>query len=122
MVLLPVAAGARQTAKPTNLTGSWTGFLVNAADPNDKDEALLTLKQTGAELSGTGGPTADRQFPLKGKVTTTKAGTTAAFVVDTGTMTLQFDLKLVEGKLTGALKMARDGQERNGTAEFQRSK
>ena len=123
VVLVSSAGFARQTAPP-DLTGTWNGVLTSAEDPKG-DAAVLILKQTGTELTGSAGPSPERQLPMLkgGKVTTTKEGTSATFAVGNETVTLHFDLKLVEGHLKGALKAERgDGQQRTGTADFERAK
>jgi hypothetical protein len=122
LALASVSASARQTSAP-NLAGTWTGFLASDVNPSDRDSVLLTLKQAGAELTGSGGPNADQQWPIqKGKVSTTKEGTTATFLVVNDTLSIQFDLKLVEGRLKGTIKAQRNGQERTGTVDLERAK
>ena len=122
-VLISSSGFAQQTASP-DLTGTWNGVLTSAEDPKG-DPAVLILKQKGAELTGSGGPTPDQQLPMLkgGKVTTTKEGTSAAFAIGDQTVTLTFDLKLVEGRLKGTIKAGRaDGEQRAGTADFARAK
>jgi hypothetical protein len=96
----PVAAAA-QTAP--DVTGTWTGKFTFERDGKPGEEgAHVVLAQKGADVTGTAGPTAERQFPISnGKIETTKAGTTLTF--DTGRQGsyTHFDLKLVNGKLTG---------------------
>jgi len=52
------------------VTGKWSG--THAADPNaeaKESTALLVLKQSGSDITGTVGPNADEQFPIqKGKI------------------------------------------------------
>ena len=123
-VVLVSSSGFAQQNAPPDLTGTWNGILTSAEDPKG-DAAVLILKQTGAERTGSGGPTLDRQLPMLkgGKVTTTKEVTSATFAVGNETVTLSFDLKLVEGRLKGTIKAGRsDGQQRTGTADFERAK
>ena len=56
---------AFQTPAPS-LTGTWTGTFTSTTSTGEPDEdpAYLVLKQTGEELTGTGGPRADRQMPV----------------------------------------------------------
>jgi len=124
LVLVSSSGFAQQTAPP-NLTGTWNGLLSGPESPGKGDPVVLILKQTGAELTGSGGPTPEQQLPMLkgGKVTTTKEGTSATFAVGNETVTLSFDLKLVEGRLKGTIKAGRsDGQQRTGTADFERAK
>ena len=116
------AASALQT--PVNLTGTWNGFMMDANDPNDRDAAVLILKQTGEELTGSGGPNAERQFPIQkgGKVTTTKDGTSAKFAVASDEFTIHFDVRLVKGRLVGDLKAEKGTEQRVGKADFERAK
>jgi hypothetical protein len=85
---------------------------------------VLILKQTGTELSGSGGPNLQRQLPmLKGaKVATTKDATTATFTIADETLSLAFDLKMVDGKLKGSVKGTKGDETRTGVAEFERAK
>ena len=121
VTLAVFVAGAQQSTAP-NLTGTWTGFLTNDADSSDRDAAVFVLKQAGAELTGSGGPNENQQWALqKGKVATSKEGTTATFVVATDDMTMEFDLKLVEGRLKGTVRAQRGEQKRSGTVDLERS-
>jgi hypothetical protein len=122
LVLATVAAPAFQTPAP-NLTGTWTGFLVSSTDPSNRDAAQFALKQSGTELTGTGGPNDSQQWVIrKGVVTTTKDGTTVTFEVQNDTLLLQFDLKLVDGHLKGGVTAERDGEKRTGTIDLERGK
>jgi hypothetical protein len=112
---------ARQNTAP-DLSGTWTGKF-GITNASEKEEtAYLILKQTGSDLSGSVGPTAERQQAInKGKVTTTAEGTTLTF--DTGRRghVITFELKLVDGRLKGT---ARDETypDNKITAELQRAK
>ena len=83
-----------------DLTGTWSGTFITTMDENPPrdDVAYLVLKQTGAELTGTAGPTADQQRPIaKGTVATVnvngKDTTKAAFDLTTPDDTVaHFDL------------------------------
>ena len=89
-----------------DLSGTWTGkFRVTNSEGNKEESAYVVLKQKGAELSGTAGPTAERQFPINsGKVTTTKGETTVVFDTGREGHVITFELKLVEGRLTGTVR------------------
>jgi hypothetical protein len=108
-----------------NLTGTWTGTFTTTTDSGDPDEdpAHLVLKQTGAELTGTGGPRPERQMPIaNGKVATVKGVTTATFEVDEGRSTIRFELKLVDGRLKGSAVADVDGQKRTAVVDVGRAK
>lgn len=124
LVLATSAAGALQTSAP-DLTGTWTGFLIDAADSSSRDAVHMMFKQTGTELTGTAGPSVDRQWAIqKGKVATTKDGTSVTFAVQDGNnnMTLQFDMKLADGRLKGTVNAQRGDEKRSGTVDLERAK
>ena len=111
--LLPIAAAvliasapavAQQKTTP-DLTGTWTGKfgITNAGEK--EESAYLILQQTGSELSGSIGPSAERQQAInKGKVTTTADGTTAVFDTGRPGHVITFELKLVDGRLKGTAR------------------
>lgn len=123
LVLATSAAGALQTPAP-DLTGTWTGFLTDAADPSSRDAVHMMFKQTGTELTGTAGPSADRQWAIqKGKVATTKDGTSVTFAVQSDdNLTLQFDMKLDAGRLKGTVNAQKGDEKRSGTVDLERAK
>ena len=124
---------AHQSAPPTapqsapaTITGTWTGTLKGSVDGESKAEerALMILKQDGAVLTGTAGPSTNEQWAIaKGKVSTTKEGTVVTFELanDSG-MLMLFDLKLVQGKLTGVAKAEREGKKLTAVIDLERSK
>lgn len=118
---IPSAALASQ-AKPTGITGAWSGLLVVMKDGQvvDDDPIYLVLKHEGAVVTGTAGPNAERQFPIaKGKATTTSDGTTITFEVTAGTLVINFELKLVSGELKGSAVGDKDGEKQNATVSLQ---
>lgn len=128
LVILPLAVvlcsslvTAVQT-RPPDLTGTWSGTFV-IAEPPDEDPAHFVLKQSGTGLTGTGGPTAERQRPIaKGKVTTTKEGTTATFDVAAEDTVMHFELALVDGRLKGTARAERDGRKMTAAVDVGREK
>jgi hypothetical protein len=117
---------AFQTKAP-DLTGTWTGTFTSTTSTGEPDEdpAHLELKQKGAELTGTAGPRPDRQMPLaKGTVTTVKDVTTATFTVtEPGGTAIQFELKLVGGRLKGNAQASQpDGGKRTAVVDVGRAK
>ena len=121
--LFATASAFAVQAPPAPITGTWTGFLTNGADPNDRNAALMVLKQAGTELTGTGGPNENEQWTIqKGKVTTNKEGTTVTFALETDNLSMQFEMKLVDGKLKGTVSAQRGTEKRAGTVEMERAK
>lgn len=91
--------------KAPDLSGTWTGKFQVAGQADKEESAYLILKQTGAELSGSIGPNAERQQAInKGAVATGKDGTAVTFDSGRPGHVLTFDLKLVDGKLKGTVK------------------
>lgn len=84
-----------------DLSGKWSGvFSLIAPDGSARDEKIfLDLKHTGAELTGTAGPSAEVQWPIaKGAVD----GAKVTFDVQTGEGPLvKFTLTLADGHLKG---------------------
>ncbi len=124
VLLLAAAAAATASAfqaKPANLTGTWTGTLT--PDTGNPGSAHIVLKQTGKELTGTAGPSAENQAPIaKGVVSQTKEGTTATFERPTGSGVMMFELKLVKDRLLGTVTLVSGDQKRTAAADLQRGK
>ena len=113
LLLIAPVAGAQ-----TDLTGTWTGpFIMTMDGDTHPDTALMVLKHKGAELTGTAGPDAGRQWPiLKGKVD----GANVEFDVQSDDPLIHFSLKLVEGHLKGEAKAEHDGHKFSATVDLQR--
>jgi hypothetical protein len=124
-VLTVVNVSAFQ-ARPVDLTGTWTGTFTSTTSTGEPDEdpAHLQLTQKGTELTGTGGPTPARQMPIEhGKVTTVKDVTTVTFQIKEGDAPINFDLKLVEGRIKGkAIATMPDGSKREAVLDVGRAK
>ena len=104
-VLLGISPVFALQEKAPDLTGTWTGKFLVAGQGDKEESAYLVLKQTGTELSGSIGPNAGRQQPLnKGAVVTGSDGTAVTFDTGRPGHVISFDLKLVDGKLKGAVK------------------
>ena len=109
-------------AKPVDLTGTWSGSFSRST--GEQAGAYLDLKQKGAELTGTAGPSQDQQLTIaKGKVATVKGVTGVTFEATqpNGTV-IKFDLKLVEGRLKGPAVSESNGQKREATLDVGRTK
>ena len=121
-LLLAVAALSAFQDKPVDLTGAWSGTLT--ATGEQADTAYFNLTQKGAELTGTAGPSAERQVPISnGKVATVKGVTTATFgSSQPNGLVMTFDLKLVDGRLKGTVVGAKDGEKRQAAIDVGRVK
>jgi hypothetical protein len=104
-----------------NVTGRWSGSF-NTMGPNGEareSTALLVLKQTGPDITGTAGPTEDEQFAIqKGKI----EGDKVTLEVDHDGHTMKFDLVLTADRLTGEAKLSRDGQDLRAKIDVTRAK
>lgn len=123
--LLALSAIHAQTTPPLNVTGRWLGTLTPQSDGQSKrtENPQVILKQEGDVVTGTVGNDENQRMEIaKGKLTTTKDGTTLTFELTRGTMFMQFDLKYVDGKFKGTAKADRDGQKLSATFELERAK
>ena len=130
-VVLVAAAvtSAAQTPAP-DLTGAWKGSFVTVGESGPEEDLMyMKAKQTGTEITGTAGPSPDQQWPIqKGKVATTKEGTTVTFDVlqvehpPSDGPVIHFELKLVDGHLKGTAKAEYEGRKMNSTVDIQREK
>jgi hypothetical protein len=108
LLLLTMVPARAQT---TDLTGKWTGTLTRTM-PDGRSQSIawiLDATQKGKVLTGTSGPTAERQWPIKegGAVD----GGTVKFQVQQPEGPLRtFTLKLVEGRLQGDMLAELSGQ------------
>ncbi|HVW83224.1 MAG TPA: hypothetical protein VHB50_01020 [Bryobacteraceae bacterium] len=98
-------------------TGTWTGtFTPGGQEPGP---AHLVLKQDGQKLSGTAGPSADKQHEIQngkaedGKITFEVAGENA---------TMKFELKQDGEEIKGDVTREHDGQVETARLEVTRNK
>ena len=97
-------------AQKTNVTGKWTGTLTRTA-PDGRTQSIefiFNLTQKGKALTGTAGPTAERQWEIeKGAVD----GTKVTFQVQQPEGPLRkCALNLVKDRLQGDMTLEFDGQ------------
>ncbi|HEV8130810.1 MAG TPA: hypothetical protein VGQ81_06135 [Acidobacteriota bacterium] len=88
------------TASAADVSGKWTGsFDVTAPNGETKnDRAVMNLKQNGDEITGTAGPSDERQWAIgKGKI----EGDKITFEVQTNEPLIKFELRLIDGHLKG---------------------
>src|SRR5215469_13184615 len=71
LCILVLAFSGIAIADDVSATGKWSGsFKISHANGETEDStAILVLKQTGTEITGTVGPNEDKQLPIqKGKI------------------------------------------------------
>ena len=110
LCLLAVAALAGVLAADVNVTGKWTGtFSLIHDDSETKDStAVLNLKQTGAEITGTLGPNDDEQYPIqKGKI----EGGKITLEAEHGGHSIKFNLVCSADHITGDANISGDNGE-----------
>jgi hypothetical protein len=116
MAALTVAAVA-----DVDVTGKWSGTF-NMTGPNgetNEGTALLILKQSGTDISGTVGPSEDEQFPIqKGKI----EGEKITLEADHDGHTMKIDLVLAADRITGEAHMDADGHVLNAKVDVTRAK
>ena len=104
--LLTLAAVGLMAA---DATGTWTGTLM--APQSDGTEkpgpAYLVLKQDGVKISGSAGPNADEQHPMREGKADNGAIT---FEVAAGSAVMKFSLKQDGEEIKGTVARDRDGE------------
>ena len=107
---------AMSTLSAADLTGRWTGTFTEGQ--NEGKSALLVLKQTGIELTGTAGPNEDGQRPIQnGKVD----GDKVSFDLPADGSVIHFELTASEKRLTGTARGEHEGQTRTATLDVTKS-
>lgn len=109
-------------AQKTSLTGKWTGTLTRTA-PDGRTQSIefiFNLTQKGKVLTGTAGPTPERQWPIeKGAVD----GTKVTFQVQQPDGPLRkCTLALVKDRLQGPMILEFQGQTVEVKADMGRAK
>ena len=101
-----------------DVTGQWSGtVLAKTPDGDHPDAVFMSLKQTGSVITGTAGPSADRQSEIKeGKIDGSQiqfkvaVGDATAFIhlkLDGDTLKGQADVDTPDGKVSAALDLKR---------------
>jgi hypothetical protein len=109
LCILLLGAFALANAAETNVTGKWTGsFNISGPEGQTKEtSALLVLKQTGTDITGTVGPDEGEQHAItKGKV----EGDKISILIDEDGRTIKFDLVAKADRITGNVNISHDGQ------------
>jgi hypothetical protein len=121
LCLIALCTLALAAPAETDVTGKWTGTLTTSGpDGGGPSPALLILKQTGGEITGSVGPSDDQQFPVKKG---TIAGSKITLEIEPHeNQSIKVELVLAGEKMTGDLTMSRDGETRTGKVEVARAK
>lgn len=123
VLLACLALLAAPVVAAEDFTGKWSGSFV-AIRPDgslDEDKIFLDLKHKGKELTGTAGPSAERQWPvLKGVVDGNKV-TFEVQAGETGPL-LKFALVFADGRLKGEANGEEGGQKRTAKIDAGREK
>lgn len=116
-----VLASSLHAAQATDLTGKWNGSFVITMDgqgPQD-DSIYMTLTQKGNVLTGTAGPSAERQWTIvSGKI----EGGKVTFEVQSEGPLVKFTLALADGRLKGSALAEMDGRKMSAVVDAARSK
>jgi hypothetical protein len=116
-----LAALAGAAFADVDVTGKWSGSFTMTGPNGETNEgtALLILKQSGAEISGTVGPSEDEQFTIqKGKI----EGDRISLEADHGGHTMKIDLVLAADRITGEAHMDDEGRILNAKINVSRAK
>ena len=115
-LVLPVSAAQ-------DFSGKWSGsFVITRPDGSiNTDRIYLDLKQAKTEITGTAGPTAERQWPIKsGKV---EGGKVIFEVQERGDGPLiTFTLAIIDGRLKGDAAGEQEGKKLSAKVDAERVK
>jgi hypothetical protein len=121
LCFLVLAAVAIAATADADVTGKWSGSF-NLTGPNGETKettALLVLKQTGTEISGTVGPDEGERIEIqKGKI----EGDKIVLEVAQDGATMTFALVLAADRITGEARMSREGQTAHAKVDVSRAK
>jgi hypothetical protein len=118
LVLAVLACAA--VAADVDVSGKWSGTFNMTGPDGDKDgTAILILKQSGTDITGTVGPSEDEQFPIqKGKI----EGSKITLEADHGGHTMKIDLVLADNRITGEAQMEAEGTTLKAKIDVTRAK
>jgi hypothetical protein len=111
MILFMLVTGAFTLliATEANVTGKWVGSFKSISPEGEAREsaALLILKQTGSEISGSFGSNEAEQMPItKGRI----EGDRITLVADSEGRAIHFDLVLAGDRIQGDVNMSHGAQ------------
>ena len=118
LVLAVLACAA--VAADVDVSGKWSGTFNMTGPDGDKDgTAILILKQSGTDITGSVGPSEDEQFTIqKGTI----EGNKITLEADHGGHTMKIDLVLADDRITGEAHMDADGHVLNAKVDVTRAK
>lgn len=121
VIALLAPSGALLQNNAQSVTGAWAGPLITSVEGKaTEDYVHVVLRQAGAEVTGTAGPDADHQYPIrKGAVTSSRDVTTITFEFIANGVHSSFSLKAIGGSLKGDVRVVgEDGHVYTATAEL----
>jgi hypothetical protein len=115
-----LGALALVAAPDGNVSGKWTGsFNIVRSNGTKESTAILLLKQTGSEITGSVGPNEGEQHTItKGKI----AGNKITLTAEDGGRTITFNLVLSADRITGDANMANDEEKVTAKLDVTRAK
>jgi hypothetical protein len=111
-LILALALFALPAFAAEDFTGKWSGTFSGVASDGTQvtENIFLDLVQKGTELTGTAGPSAERQWKIaKGKVDGNKLAFEVVPDNDGGPQIVRLSLALAEGRLKGDFNAEKDG-------------
>ena len=121
-LLCAFAVAALCLAAPvdTDLSGKWSGSAVSDPASGESIPAMLILKQSGNDITGSAGPNEDQQYAItKG----TRTGDKVKIEVEPNpNQKITLELALEGDHLKGQMTMSRDGETRNAKLDVSRAK
>jgi hypothetical protein len=120
LCFLVLAVLACAAVADVDVSGKWSGTFNMTGPDGDKDgTALLMLKQSGTDITGTVGPSEDEQFPIqKGTI----EGNKITLEADHGGHTMKIDLVLADNRITGEAQMEAEGTTLKAKIDVTRAK
>lgn len=121
LCLALVVLACLPAAADVTVTGTWSGtFIMIGPNGETKDTgAILILKQTGTQITGSVGPDDQERFDIqKGSI----AGNKITLDVTDGQHQIHFDLVLAEDRLQGDVHMSDGNDERKAKLDVKRAK
>jgi hypothetical protein len=121
LCFLMLAAFAGLAMADGDVTGKWSGSF-NMTGPNGEmkeSTAMLVLKQSGTDITGTVGPNEGEQIAIqKGKI----EGAKITLEAEHDGHSIKFDLVLAADRITGDANMSGEGQAAKAKLDVTRSK
>jgi hypothetical protein len=119
--ILILAALWIATAAAADASGKWTGnFKITGQDGEERDRtALIILKQTGSDITGSVGPHEGEQHPItKGKI----EGDKISLESSDGPMVIKLNLVLAGDRISGDVTAEGEGRSLKAKIDLARAK